>query len=273
MHYIAVAMNLTLLGQRVRAHRTKRGWSQKQLCERAGVSPRFLVQVERGEANPSITRLSEIAQALDVSVTALVTGLGPQDATDEIASHAAELDLRARRRLLLRLRGQVRDKTALVGLRGAGKSTIGQALAARIGAPFVQLDRRVEELAGMSLAEVFEFHGAERYRELARGALDEALAKPGPAVLEIGGSLVQDAELYTALRAACRVVWLRASPEAHLERVRAQGDLRPLAGWADPLAQLTSILETRAPLYALAEVHLETEDLGVDGVLDELASR
>ncbi|MCP4919747.1 MAG: helix-turn-helix domain-containing protein [Proteobacteria bacterium] len=265
-------MDLTKLGQRVREHRTRRGWSQKQLCERAGVSPRFLVQVERGEANPSISRLSEIAQALEVSVTALITGLGPQDATDEIATHAADLDIRTRRRLLLRLRGQVREKVALVGLRGAGKSTIGQALAARTGARFVELDRRVEELAGMSLSEVFEFHGAERYRELARGALDQALSEPGASVLEIGGSLVHDAELYAALRAACRVVWLRASPQQHLDRVRAQGDLRPLAGWADPLGQLTTILGSRSPLYALAELHLETQELGVEGVVDALVA-
>ena len=264
-------MDLTQLGQRVREHRNRRGWSQKELCARAGVSARFLVQVERGEANPSISRLAEIAQALGVSLTALVAGLGPGDAVDEIAAHAREMDMRQRRRLLLRLRGQVREKVALVGLRGAGKSTIGQALAARSGARFVELDRRVEELAGMSLSEVFEFHGAERYRELARGALDEALAQPGAAVLEIGGSLVQDAELYTALRAACRVVWLRASPEAHLSRVQGQGDLRPLAGFADPLVQLRSILAARSPLYALAEVELDTEELGVDGVIGALS--
>ena len=264
-------MNLGELGARVRAHRTALGLSQKALAQSAGVSVRFLVQVERGDANPSVLRLGEIASALGVSVTALVTGLGPADAVDEIAAICQEMPLSSRRRVLLGLRRE-RAKLALVGLRGAGKTSVGSGVAASLGCPFVELDRRIEEAAGMSLAEVFEFQGAEGYRSLARGALEAALAQPGRAVIAIGGSLVADAELYAELRDHCQVVWLRASPEEHLRRVQEQGDLRPMAGWADPLGQLRSILAVREPLYALADRTLDTDALGLEGTIRALST-
>ena len=255
----------------MRTARTALGWSQKELAGRAGVSVRFLVQVERGDANPSVLRLAEIAAALELSVTALIAGLGPADAVDEVAAICQEMPLSSRRRVLLSLRRE-RAKLALVGLRGAGKTTIGKGLAEALDCPFVELDRRIEESAGMSLSEVFEFQGAEGYRALARAALEEALAQPGRAVIEIGGSLVADEELYAELREHCRVVWLRASPEEHLRRVQEQGDLRPMAGWSDPLGQLRSILRSREPLYALADVEVDTDALGLEGTIGELSS-
>ncbi len=229
MHYSA--RMLPEIGHRIRALRQERGLSQKALCGAAGVSPRFLVQVESGEANPSIARLADLAGPLGVTLSALLEGLGPN----------------------------VERKTGLVGLRGAGKSTIGALLAESTGCGFVVLDREVERLAGMSLAEVFEFHGVERYRALAREALAEVLARPGDAVIEVGGSLVTDEELYARLRAGCRVVWLRASPEEHLRRVREQGDLRPMRGRSDALGELREILAAREPLYGLAEVQIDTD--------------
>jgi XRE family aerobic/anaerobic benzoate catabolism transcriptional regulator len=231
------------LGSRVRARRTELSWSQRQLAERSGLSQRFLVQLERGDANPSITRLADLAGALDCTLTDLLQGLGPQP-----------------------LR-----KVALVGLRGAGKSTVGRALAAHRGWGFVELDVQVEARAGMTLAEIFEFHGAEHYRSLARQALREVLEAPEPVVIEVGGSLVLDPEAYGLLRKGCRVVWLRARPETHLVRVREQGDLRPMTGRSNPLGELREILAAREPLYGLADDVVDTEGLSVDQVVARTA--
>lgn len=250
---------LQQLGARVRVARQGLGLSQRELCARAGVSARSLVQVEAGEGNPSIDRLADIAQALGLSLVALFAGLGPiDDAVDAVAAAVRALPAEAQRHEALRLGATRRDKLALVGLRGAGKSAVGQAVAARWSCPFVELDRAIEDAAGMVLADVFEVHGAEGYRLLAREALERALQAPGRAVLELGGSLVTDEELYGLLRRHARVVWLRASPEAHLQRVQAQGDLRPMQGRSDALGELRAILDARTPLYRLADQAVDT---------------
>jgi XRE family aerobic/anaerobic benzoate catabolism transcriptional regulator len=248
------------LGARIRALRAARDWSQRDLCREAGVSPRFLVQVEQGTGNLSLGRLADLAAALGVSPVALLCGLGPvADELDRIASAAAGMGARERRRLRLKLERSERLKIALVGIRGAGKTAVGQRMAEEAGCPFVELDRRVEAAAGMALREVFEYDGADRYRALTREALEEVLAEPGPAMIEAGGSLVSDPEAWALLRARARVVWLRASPAELLRRVRAQGDLRPMSGWGDPLGEIQAILARREPGYAQADLAVETE--------------
>lgn len=237
-------MLLTALGERLRNHRKARGLTQAELARLAGVSPRFLVQVEGGTGNISVQRLAELCQALGVPLSELFAGLGPG----------------------------VPPRVALVGLRGAGKSTVGAALARQLGAPLVELDQRVEEESGMSLAELFELWGEAHYRQLEGRVLDRVLAAPGPVVLATGGSLVTAPETWRRLRLSCRTAWLRASPEAHLERVRAQGDLRPMRGRADALAELRDILADRAPLYAQADLALDTEALGVPGVVERIVA-
>ncbi|MCB9741174.1 MAG: helix-turn-helix domain-containing protein [Alphaproteobacteria bacterium] len=260
---------LSAVGQRIRDARQAKGWSQRELCRRSGVSPRFLVQVEAGEGNPSLARLGELAAALELSLAHLVAGLGPQsDWVDRVASEVRELPEAEQRRALLRVAAAGRPKIALVGLRGAGKSTVGRALAERLGCNFVELDREVEALAGMRLAEVFEYHGAEHYRELAREALERALAEPGRVVLELGGSVVTDPSLYALLQARARVIWLKASPEEHLRRVREQGDLRPMEGRPDALRELREILAHRTPLYAQAHQVVDTVAAGIPGSVD-----
>jgi XRE family aerobic/anaerobic benzoate catabolism transcriptional regulator len=264
---------LAELGRRLRDLRQRRGLTQKALGERAGVSPRFLVQVEGGEGNLSVLRLAELAEALGVSLTQLVVGLGPGDDPDDaLAARALALPPEERAALLSTL-GAPREKIALVGLRGAGKSTVGAALAARLGCPFVELDREVEARGGMRIAELFEYHGADRYRALAGEVLSALLAAPGPAVIELGGSAVTDAALFSRLRQRAWVLWLRASPQEHLRRVQAQGDLRPMTGRADALGELRGILAAREPIYAQSDLTLDTEALGVEGAVETACQR
>lgn len=244
MHYSAYMDTLLNdIGARLRARRAALGLTQAALAHAAGVSPRFLVQLEGGSGNISVARLAEVCGALDIRLDALFAGLGP---------------------------GRP-DKVALVGLRGAGKSTVGAALAERMGWEFVELDGEVEAEAGMSLSEIFELHGEGEYRVLELAVLRRVLDRPGPAVIAAGGSIVKSSEAWRRLREGARTVWLQASPDAHLERVRAQGDLRPMRGWTDPRAVLQNLLNERATLYGQAALCLDTGALGVAGVVDAIA--
>ncbi len=243
VHYTALVESLLeQVGTRLRARRTERGMTQAALAKAAGVSPRFLVQLEGGQGNISVQRLAEVCMVLEMPLDVLFRGLGP---------------------------GRP-DKIALVGLRGAGKSTVGRRLAGLLEVPFVELDARVEAEAGMTLSEIFELRGERHYREIERRVLEGVLGEPGPAVIAAGGSIVQATTTWRVLREGARTVWLQASPAAHLERVRAQGDLRPMRGWANPQAALEAILAERSVLYGQAEQHLDTGMLGVDGVVDAI---
>ncbi len=232
------------VGKRLRAKRTAWGITQAELARRAGVSPRFLVQLEKGEGNISVSRLADVCEALDLPMSTLFQGVGP---------------------------GRPK-KIALVGLRGAGKSTVGSQLAAAMDAPFIELDRRVEEAAGMSLGEIFELRGEAHYRGLERETLDRVLRQPGPAVIAAGGSIVTAPDTWRRLQEGTRTVWLKASPASHLERVRAQGDLRPMEGRPNAAKELESILSERSQLYAQADLHLDTDSLGVHGVVAALSN-
>ncbi len=227
---------LVRLGARIREHRTARKLSQKALCGAAGVSPRFLVMLERGEGNPSVLRLFDLAQALGVSLSQLMADLDAAPAAPVVS---------------------------LVGLRGAGKSTIGARAAAELDWEFVELGREIEALAGMSTGEVFEFHGDVHYRELALEALRGVLGRGRAAVVEVGGSLVLDPVVRSLLLEHTHMIWLRATPEQHLARVRSQGDLRPMAGRGDALGELRDILASRARLYAQAPRVIDTVEAGL----------
>ena len=264
---------LGVLGARIRQMRLARGWSQRELGGRASVSPRFLVQLESGEGNVSVRRLADVAGALGASLVSLLAGLGPvDDLADRFAAKALSLDPVGAADLLDGLRLPSIAKVSLLGLRGAGKTAVGRQAAARIGCPFVELDRRVEEQAGMTLAEVFEYHGPERYRELSVAALRQVLAQPAAVVLEVGGSVVLDPTVLELLDSRTRLVWLRATAEEHLRRVRAQGDTRPMAGRADPLGELRAILAAREPLYARAAHHVDTVNAGEMGAVDAVVA-
>ena len=242
------------VGARVRVLREASGFTQAELARRSGVSVRFLADVERGDGNASLLRLGELAVALGVSLAELVIDAGP--VADDLVRFGRLAPAERRRRL-----GGERVAIALVGLRGAGKSTAGRALAARLGAPFCEVDERVEARAGMALGTLFSEHGTERYRQLERAVIDELLAGGERVVFTTGGSLVTDGLTWSELRRRARTVWLRARPESHLRRVEAQGDARPMRGRADALAELRGILAVREPLYALADLTLDTDKL------------
>lgn len=231
---------LGTVGARVRAHRESRGMSRRELSERSGVSERFLAELEGGRGNISLARFAEVCGALAASPAELLAG------TEEARRPAA---------------------VALLGVRGAGKSTIGAALARRLDAPFVELDQKIEQAAGLSLSEIFELHGEAHYRRLERDALKDAL-DGAPVVLATGGSIVSDAGSYNLLRNRARTVWLRARAEDHWERVIRQGDRRPMGENPHAFAQLRQLMTTREPLYARAHHIVDTSGRPVSEVVD-----
>ena len=234
---------LNQIGTRLRKRRLEWGLTQAGLARRAGVSPRFLLQLEKGEGNISVSRLADVCSALELSLSSLFQGIGP---------------------------GRP-NKIALVGLRGAGKSTVGLKLANALHIEFIELDGLVEREAGMSLGEIFELRGEAHFRALERKVLERVLRSPEQVVIAAGGSIVTASETWKRLQEGARTVWLQASPASHLERVRAQGDLRPMRGRPNAQKELEAILLERANLYAQADVHLDTDGLGVRGVVEALA--
>lgn len=233
MHYIALAMvadaMLSKLGRRVRELRGEQGLTLQELAARAELSPRFLVQVESGEGNISVRKLAGLARALRTTPAALLSG--PFETEPQTI--------------------------ALLGLRGAGKTTIGRRLARRLRVPFVELDQRIETAAGLTLPEIFALHGETYYRRLERETLERVLDE-GPLVVATGGGLPTSSETWALLRRRALTVWLRAKPEDHWNRVVRQGDRRPMADNPQAMAELRRLLDTRAPLYAQAHHIIDT---------------
>jgi XRE family aerobic/anaerobic benzoate catabolism transcriptional regulator len=217
------------LGTRVRERRKARPFTLEGLAAESGLSRRFLADVEAGRANISIVNLAKLARALGTTPAELLAAPGT-------------------------------PTVALLGLRGAGKSTIGTALAKKLDVPFFELDALVEQAAGLPISEIFALHGEGHYRRLESRALEDFLAKGRPAVLATGGGIVNSRETFDVLRRGAVTVWLRAKPEDHMDRVVRQGDRRPIAkaGRAAAMSQLRQILAAREPLYAESDVTVET---------------
>jgi len=238
---------LTRMGRRVRELRQDRGWTLKDLAAHCGLSTRFLIQVESGQGNISVQKLAAIARALGTTAAELLDGAEGRG--------AASVPI-----------------VALLGLRGAGKTTIGRKLARRLHLPFVELDQRVEEAAGLTLGEIFALHGEDYYRRLEREVLERILAEARPVVLATGGGIVNSPETYALLRRRTLTVWLRAAPEDHWNRVVQQGDRRPMADHPQAMAELRRLLAARQSLYAEAAHTIDTTRLGIEGTVAAVAA-
>jgi XRE family aerobic/anaerobic benzoate catabolism transcriptional regulator len=238
---------LQRLGGAIRAAREERRLSVAGLAARAELSARFVTEIQAGRGNVSIVRLAALARALGTTASALVA--------------AAES------------RGRQPRRVALLGVRGAGKTTIGTKLAAALAVDFLELDRLVEAEAGLSLGEIFATHGEEYFRRLEVAALRRLVAEPKSFVLATGGGIVENREAWALLETTTTTVWLRASSEAHWSRVVRQGDPRPMAGRPAAKAELRRLLARRAPLYRRARLSVDTARLGIDGSVEFLERR
>jgi len=273
---------LQALGSRIRKLRNDHGLTRKSLAQESDVSERHLAQLESGEGNISILLLRRIATVLGVSLEELFS---PEDKQPGVSQK--EMILRFIERLpshrleeaaarLLRDFGPEQKvrlaRIALIGLRGAGKSTLGAKLAADRGVPFIELDQEIEKETGMPLAEIFSLYGQSGYRAIEKRTLERVVAANQSAVISVGGGIVSEKESYDYLLSHCYTVWLKAQPEEHMSRVIAQGDFRAMAGSDRAMEDLRGILESREPLYRKADSCVDTAGESVEASFNKLSA-
>ncbi len=233
--------------------------SRRLLAARSGLSERYIAQMEAGRGNVSILLLRALCRALNLVPASLLDDR-PEPLDGLLLRLTVEQQAEARALLVERFGtgpAARKRRIALIGLRGAGKSTLGRLLAEERGVPFFELDGEVEREAGMSLAKLFEQHGQQGYRRLERAALRRLVTEP-EAVIATGGGIVAEPGTFDLLLSYCRTVWIRTSPEEHMRRVLEQGDLRPMEDSAQAMQDLRAILASREPLYRRAELVLDT---------------
>lgn len=272
----SVSALISLVGARVLAKRKALRFSRRELSELSGVSSRYLVQLEGGEGNISIGLLQRIAMALELTIDELVRR--DDEPLDDVANmteryRRADAPTRAEIMRILdpeQSRTQKATRICLIGLRGAGKSTLGQRLSQTLQLPFIELNNEIEQNAGIPLGEIIALYGEEGYRTLEADTLKTLLAKNERLVLAVAGGLVERSDTFASVLEQCHTIWLKADPTDHMERVRAQGDLRPMAGNPRAMAQLREILLARESRYQQAEHHVNTSGKTVDNSLAEL---
>ncbi|QFT58723.1 Shikimate kinase [Sulfitobacter sp. THAF37] len=274
----AGAALIARVAERVAAARKKKGVPRRVLSERSGVSPRYLAQLESGEGNISILLLSRVAAALDLKVEALLADEIPTDhdaqrfaalyrSAPPAVQHEVGALLAPRDPSLMRA-----GRICLIGLRGAGKSTLGRLAGEALKIPFVELNEDIRNAVDMPLSEVMAFYGEDGYRRLEAEALDRISSIHDRVILAVAGGLVAQPATYDRLRERFHTIWIRTSPPEHMQRVRAQGDLRPMQGNPVAMAQLRDLLDSRSPLYGLAEAQVNTSNRTVSSSLNDLLS-
>ncbi len=265
------------LGRRVRAFRNRRGMTRKMLAQEADVSERHLAQLESGDGNISVVLLQRIAAALSVTMSEIFAADSEPDGSSGVLQIFERLPAKRRAEILAQIQSELdgdrkkrEGRVALIGLRGAGKSTLGVQLAAERKVPFVELDREIEKDAGMDLGEIFSLYGQAGYRRFEKRTLERVLASNDHAVISVGGGVVSERETYERLLESCYTVWVKAQPEEHMARVVAQGDLRAMAENEQAMDDLREILTAREPLYGMADLQFETSGDSVDQSFDKL---
>jgi XRE family transcriptional regulator, aerobic/anaerobic benzoate catabolism transcriptional regulator len=258
---------LTALGENVRALRARRGLTRKSLATAAEVSERHLANLEYGTGNASILILLQVANALQCSLSELLGDMTTSNPewlmVRELLAHSDEATIRRVRLGIVELMGahagQSRShRIALIGLRGAGKSTLGMRLADELGYPFVELNRDIEKLAGCSVNEIQALYGMNAYRRYERRALEAVIQTQPQVVIATPGGMVSDVATFNMLLSACTTVWLKAEPEDHMQRVVAQGDMRPMGSSKEAMDDLKQILKGRSAFYSKAELTINT---------------
>jgi XRE family aerobic/anaerobic benzoate catabolism transcriptional regulator len=266
---------LAELGQHVRGTRALRGMSRKTLSRASGLSERYIAQLESGQGNVSIILLRRIAQAMGMRIDDLVSGndTSPDWPVLRDLLKDATPEQIAQVKTILASNAPVAASTqrvALIGLRGAGKSTLGRIAAQRLGWPFIELDQEIERAAGVSIAEVFALYGQEGYRRIEQTELRRLIGLPGPILIATGGGIVAEPLTFDLVLSSCFAIWLKASPEEHMQRVRDQGDLRPMRDDRSAMQELRAILLNREPLYARARAIVDTSGLDMEAAADRL---
>lgn len=271
---------LTQIAERVRGVRANRGMTRKDLVAHSGISERYLAQLEAGKANMSVSVLWQLASAMDVSVTDLLPGAKDSGGRLPTLNNFVErLDISQQKTALEMLmrhfadeRGPVKG-VALIGLRGAGKTTLGQLLAGEVGIPFIKLGDVIEEIGGMDKGAILSLRGQRAYRRLEREALEHVKSHYDNVVLEVGGSIASQTDSFEAILNSFYTVWLRATPEDHMQRVIEQGDMRPFEDSSQAKGDIELILAERSPIYQAAHYIIDTSGRTQDVCANELIAQ
>ena len=269
---------LQQLGQRVRTMRALRGMSRKVLAKVSGISERYIAQLESGKGNVSIVLLRRVSNAMGAHLEDLIPASEPApdwQVIRDLLRKATPSQIAQAKAALTGADGAAHSRMpfagiALIGLRGAGKSTLGKMLAKKIGWSFVELNKEIEQQNGLSVAEIIALYGQEGFRRMEQAALGQLLARKELMVLATGGGIVSEPLTFDLILSSFYTIWLKAEPEEHMARVRSQGDLRPMADDRSAMAELRNILVSREPLYARASAVVDTAGMSVDAAAARL---